>query len=104
MYYSTIAKNQVQPIVVNAAYIKAVLGRKTDVKDSKWLAKLLGHGLLQHSYLANVSVSFTNRNVDGPSTIPIRSFSRKEGLPNLTQKLPAIFDAINKMANCRINT
>ena len=33
-------------ILVNAQHIKAVPGRKTDVKDSEWLADLLRHGRL----------------------------------------------------------
>ena len=35
--------------VVNARHIKAVPGRKTDVKDAEWIAELLQHGLLQPS-------------------------------------------------------
>ncbi|MBC2721756.1 MAG: hypothetical protein HGJ97_03610 [Desulfosporosinus sp.] len=31
---------------MNAQHIKAVPGRKTDVKDSEWIADLLRHGLL----------------------------------------------------------
>jgi transposase len=38
-------------LLVNAAHIKAVPGRKTDVKDSEWLADLLRHGLLQASFV-----------------------------------------------------
>ncbi len=37
--------------VVNAAHIKAVPGRKTDVKDAEWIADLLRHGLLQPSFI-----------------------------------------------------
>jgi hypothetical protein len=33
-------------LVVNARHIKAVPGRKTDVKDAEWIADLLRHGLL----------------------------------------------------------
>lgn len=33
-------------ILVNAQHMKAVPGRKTDVKDSEWLADLLRHGRL----------------------------------------------------------
>jgi len=36
----------VQVILVNAYHVKAVPGRKTDVKDCQWLADLLQHGLL----------------------------------------------------------
>ena len=34
-------------LVVNAQHMKAVPGRKTDVKDAEWIAKLLSHGLLK---------------------------------------------------------
>jgi transposase len=38
-------------MVVNARHMKAVPGRKTDVKDAEWIADLLQHGLLQASYI-----------------------------------------------------
>jgi len=38
-------------LVVNAHHIKAVPGRKTDVKDSEWIAELLQHGLLKASFI-----------------------------------------------------
>ncbi len=38
-------------LVVNAQHIKAVPGRKTDLKDAEWLADLLQHGLLQASFI-----------------------------------------------------
>lgn len=38
-------------VLVNAQHMKAVPGRKTDVKDSEWLADLLRHGLLRASFL-----------------------------------------------------
>ena len=38
-------------IVVNAAHMKALPGRKTDVKDAEWIADLLRHGLLQASFI-----------------------------------------------------
>lgn len=40
-------------IVVNAHHMKSVPGRKTDVKDSEWIADLLQHGLLKASYIPN---------------------------------------------------
>lgn len=40
-------------MVVNARHMKAVPGRKTDVKDAEWIADLLQHGLLQPSYIPN---------------------------------------------------
>jgi transposase len=38
-------------LVVNAQHMKAVPGRKTDVQDAEWIAKLLRHGLLKASYI-----------------------------------------------------
>jgi len=41
----------IDAILVNAAHIKAVPGRKTDVKDAEWIANLLRHGLLKASFV-----------------------------------------------------
>jgi transposase len=38
-------------LVVNAQHIKAVPGRKTDVKDAEWIADLLRHGLVKGSFI-----------------------------------------------------
>ena len=38
-------------MIVNAAHMKAVPGRKTDVKDAEWIADLLQHGLLRASFV-----------------------------------------------------
>jgi transposase len=38
-------------ILVNAHDVKNVPGRKTDVKDSQWLAQLLQHGLIKGSFI-----------------------------------------------------
>ena len=38
-------------LLVNAQHMKAVPGRKTDVKDSEWIADLLRHGLLKASFI-----------------------------------------------------
>lgn len=38
-------------VLVNAHHIKQVPGRKTDVKDSEWIAQLLQHGLLRPSFI-----------------------------------------------------
>jgi transposase len=37
--------------LVNARHIKQVPGRKTDVKDSQWIAQLMQHGLLRRSFI-----------------------------------------------------
>jgi transposase len=38
-------------LLVNAQHIKAVPGRKTDVRDCEWIAELLEHGLLKASFI-----------------------------------------------------
>jgi transposase len=38
-------------LLVNPQHIKAVPGRKTDVKDCQWIAQLLQHGLLRASFV-----------------------------------------------------
>jgi transposase len=38
-------------LVVNAAHMQAVPGRKTDVRDAEWIATLLQHGLLRASFI-----------------------------------------------------
>jgi transposase len=37
--------------LLNAAHMKAVPGRKSDVRDSEWIAPLLEHGLLAPSFV-----------------------------------------------------
>jgi transposase len=46
-----ILENNFEILLVNAQHIKAVPGRKTDVKDSEWIAELLRHGLLRASFV-----------------------------------------------------
>lgn len=38
-------------LLVNPRHMKAVPGRKTDVKDCEWIAQLLEHGLLRASFI-----------------------------------------------------
>ena len=38
-------------LVANAEHIKAVPGRKTDVKDAEWIAELVRHGLVRASFI-----------------------------------------------------
>jgi transposase len=44
-------EDQFTLLLVNARHVKAVPGRKTDVRDCEWLADLLRHGLLQASFV-----------------------------------------------------
>jgi transposase len=43
-------------LVVNAAHLKHVPGRKTDVQDCVWIAQVLEHGLLRGSFVPPVPI------------------------------------------------
>lgn len=49
--YHILESSDLKAMVVNARHMKAVPGRKTDVKDAEWIADLLQHGLLKASYI-----------------------------------------------------
>ena len=51
--YNILESEGIEIIVVNAQHIKAVPGRKTDVKDAEWIADLVRHGLVKASYVPN---------------------------------------------------
>jgi transposase len=46
-----IEAEDIEFLVVNAQHMKAVPGRKTDVKDSEWICQLLRHGLIKASFI-----------------------------------------------------
>ncbi len=46
-----VLEGEVELLLCNAQHIKAVPGRKTDVKDAEWIADLLQHGLLRASFV-----------------------------------------------------
>lgn len=49
--YNIFELENIDTIVVNSKDMKNVPGKKTDVKDSEWIADLLKHGLLKASYI-----------------------------------------------------
>jgi transposase len=49
--YQALCRAGLSPWVVNAAHVKQVPGRKTDVNDSAWLSKLVMHGLVRPSFI-----------------------------------------------------
>lgn len=51
--YNILEVEGIKTIIVNAQHIKAVPGRKTDVKDAEWIADLVRHGLVKPSYIPN---------------------------------------------------
>ncbi len=46
-----ILEGKLELLLINAQHMKAVPGRKTDVKDCEWIAELLRHGLLRGSFV-----------------------------------------------------
>ena len=49
--YNILEMEELPAVVVNAAHMKALPGRKTDVADAAWIADLLQHGLLRASFI-----------------------------------------------------
>jgi transposase len=62
-------------LLVNARHIKAVPGRKTDVRDCEWLADLLRHGLLKASFIPPLEI----REVRGIGPVPADSSNGTPG-------------------------
>jgi transposase len=48
---SNLLEDHLTVLVANAYHIKAVPGRKTDVRDAEWIADLLRHGLIRGSFI-----------------------------------------------------
>jgi transposase len=46
-----VLEGEMELLLCNAQHIKAVPGRKTDIKDAEWIADLLQHGLLRASFV-----------------------------------------------------
>lgn len=74
---------QFELLLVNAQHIKAVPGRKTDVKDSEWIAELLQHGLLRGSF------------VPPPEIQDLRELTRYRA--QLTQERSTVANRIQKL-------
>jgi len=49
--YEVLATGELEIVVGNAAHIRNVPGRKTDVKDAEWIAHLVRHGLIRPSLI-----------------------------------------------------
>jgi transposase len=70
-------------LLVNPAHMRAVPGRKTDVKDSEWLAELLRHGLLRASF------------VPPPEQRDLRDLTRQRG--NLVRERASVVNRLQKV-------
>jgi transposase len=49
--WHVLAEGEVELVLANAAQVKNLPGRKTDVSDAAWLAELLAHGLIRASFV-----------------------------------------------------
>jgi transposase len=49
--WHVLSDGEMELILANAAHVKNVPGRKTDVSDATWLAELLAHGLIRASFV-----------------------------------------------------
>jgi transposase len=49
--WHVLADTDMELILANAAHVKNLPGRKTDVSDAAWLADLLAHGLIRGSFV-----------------------------------------------------
>jgi transposase len=50
-----VLEEEMELLLVNAQHMKAVPGRKTDLKDAEWIADLLQHGRLASQFCAPAS-------------------------------------------------
>src|SRR6058998_699862 len=46
-----VLEDEFELVLANAAHIRNVPGRKTDVNDAMWIADLLAHGLIRSSFV-----------------------------------------------------
>lgn len=48
--WAVLSDDEFTLVLANAAHVKNVPGRKTDVNDATWLAELLAHGLISKQF------------------------------------------------------
>jgi transposase len=53
--WSILSDGEFVLVLANAAHVKNVPGRKTDVNDATWLAELLAHGLIRASFVPDLA-------------------------------------------------
>ena len=49
--WHVLSDGELELVLANAAHVKNVPGRKTDVSDAAWLAELMAHGLIRASFV-----------------------------------------------------
>lgn len=91
-------EGELDVILVNAKHVKNVPGRKTDVKDSEWLCKLLKCGLLSKSFIPPCPIVRLRELVRYRQTL-IKDLSRAKNriikmLENANLKLSTVFSDV----------
>ena len=51
--WKILSAGEFELVLANAAHIKAIPGRKTDINDAMWIADLAAHGLIKGSFVAD---------------------------------------------------
>lgn len=84
--------------LVNAQHVKNVPGRKTDVKDSEWLCKLLKCGLLRKSFIPPKAIVHLRELIRYRQTLTRELASEKnriiKALENANIKLSTVFSDV----------
>jgi transposase len=57
VYHALAQAGQIEVCVANAAHMRNVPGRKTDIRDCQWIAELHEHGLLRASFIPTAEVA-----------------------------------------------
>src|SRR6266478_3615206 len=52
--WHVLSDGEIELILANAAHVKNLPGRKTDVSDAAWLAELMAHGLIRASFVPDI--------------------------------------------------
>jgi hypothetical protein len=78
-----VLEGQFDLLLANATHMRNVPGRKTDIRDSEWIAQLLQHGLLKPSFVPDTVLrDLRDLSRDRTSLVAERS-----GLKNRIQKI-----------------
>jgi transposase len=57
VYHALAQAGQIEVCVANAAHMRNVPGRRTDIRDCQWIAELHEHGLLPPSFIPTAEVA-----------------------------------------------
>jgi len=68
-------------VLANAAHVKNVPGRKTDVNDAMWLAEMLAHGLIRASFVPNAQTQEMAHRTPCGESVQVTSCSATASAP-----------------------